>query len=323
MSILLMVPDLRYWHEYDPVEKKKRLQKLVPEWPSLNDALYWASIEQTRRFEAEKSGNPLIDDWAVSWQEHFWQFDKESLPRLIEFMRSRILPDDRLVALSTAVRIYIREERPTAILNDLEVAVADEPILQQRFDILLNPSISENIKRPAKKKEEHDRKQKEEKEQKQLARDAWIAKLRISPDLVRSPSDLLPGELSKDQYLLMLQLHGRRSATSRSDYADWQALIPDFGEVVARAYRDAAVNHWRHYLPKLRSEGAECDSTPFSLVFAMAGLEIEASENAEFPRGLDDTQVRHGQPIRSMHLPGRKQLRRQHIFSFLILLFTV
>ena len=60
----------------------------------------------------------------------------------------------------------------------------------------------------------------------------------------------------------MFELQDRNSATDRSEYANWQALIPDFGEAVAQAYRDAAVNHWRHYLPILRSEGAQSNSTP-------------------------------------------------------------
>ena len=134
---------------------------------------------------------------------------------------------------------------------------------------------------------------KRRKEREKQARDTWIAELRANPDRVRNPPNLKPGEWTNDQYWLMLELQRRRSAKDRSECANWQALIPDFGEAVAHAYRDAAVNHWRHYLPTLQSEGAQSNSTPYSLIFAMAGLEIEATENPEFPGNLNEAQVRH------------------------------
>ena len=44
--------------------------------------------------------------------------------------------------------------------------------------------------------------------------------------------------------------------------------------------------HWRHFRPELRSEGGDTSSIPYSLVFAMAGLAIEADEVEGFPRYL-------------------------------------
>jgi len=78
-----------------------------------------------------------------------------------------------------------------------------------------------------------------------------------------------------------------------SGYAHWEGLTPDFGPEVARAYRDSAINHWRQYTPTLRSEGAENKKIPYSLIFALAGLEIEANENPEFPNNMGESQVQH------------------------------
>lgn len=291
LSILLKVPALRFWSGSDSYEHKDNLRILVPSWPELNDALYWASIEQARATKAEKSGETLTDDWSVSWLEHYWAFDTASLPRLLGYMRSRESQDDRLVALSTAFRVFVQAERPTHILNNLQNSVSDDSVLRHRLEILLNPPVSEMMQRLEEERAEYLQKQNEEKMREKQARDTWISELRANPDRVRNPPNLKPDEWIGDQYWLMHNLHGNGST---SNYTNWQALIPDFGEAVAHAYRDAAVNHWRCYEPTLQSEGVIRDNqTPYSLIFAMAGLEIEAAETADFPHNLNESQVLH------------------------------
>jgi hypothetical protein len=209
-------------------------------------------------------------------------------------MRSRALQDDRLVALSTASRVYAQAERPTHILSSLQEAVADDPVLQHQLDTLLNPSVSEPMRRYEEKHAELLRKREKEEVQAKRARDTWIVELRANPDRVRNPPNLEPGESTNEQIWLLHEIQGSGLKTSRSEGANWEALIPGFGDAVARAYRDAAINHWRHYMPTLQSEGVKSDSTtPYSLIFAMAGLEIEAAAAADFPHHMNESQVRH------------------------------
>jgi len=293
LSIMLMVPSLRYWHDNDHSEHKNNLQVLVPGWPELNDVLYWASIEQARAAKAAKSSEALTNDWSVSWLGHFWAFDTKSFPRLFEFMHFRTLQDDRLVALSTAFRVFVQADRPEHILNSLQDAVTDDSVLRHQLGILLSPPVSETERRQEEEHAEYLREQDEKEERKKQARDTWITELRANPDRVRNPPNLKPGELTNDQIWLMDELRDSCAATDRSEYANWQALIPDFGDTVAHAYRDAAVNRWRQYVPALWSEGRQGNSIPYSLIFSMAGLEIETVENTEFPGNLDDAQARH------------------------------
>jgi hypothetical protein len=293
ISILLKVPALHFRSDSDFREHQYDLKALVPGWPELNDALYWASIEQVRAAKAVKSNKPLTDDWSVSWLGHYWSFDTVSLPRLLNYMLSRSPQDDRLVALSTAFRVFVQADRPAHILSNLHDAVADDSVLRHQLDILLNPPASETMRRHEEEHAEYLRKRDEEEEREKQARDTWIAELRANPDRVRNPQNLKPGEFTSDQYWLMLELQDRCLATDRSEYADWRALIPDFGETVAHAYRDATINLWRNYVPTLQSEGVNREDTPYSLIFAMAGLEIESVETAEFPRNLNESQARH------------------------------
>lgn len=292
LSIMLVVPTLRHWHDEDLREYKTKLHTLVPAWPELNDALYWINIEQARSAQIERSGEPFTDDWPVSWLGPFWQFDTGSLPRLLDYIGSRPLHDDRAVALSTALRVYLQNDRPADILAHLQNAISDDPGLTNHLALLLNPPVSETVRRHEEEHVKYVRRRGAEEERKKQRRANWIADLRADPERVRTPPDMEPGTFTSDQYWLMVELQDANSATSRSEYANWQALVSDFGETVAQEYRDAALNHWRHYVPSLRSDGAPDNSIPYSLIFGMAGLEIEATESADFPGYLDEAQAR-------------------------------
>lgn len=189
--------------------------------------------------------------------------------------------------------MYIQLDKPAQILNNLKDTVAGDVGLQQQLETLLNPPKSETMKKHEEEHAEYERKRKEKKEKAKKARETWVSELQANPDIVRKHPKLKPGEFTYDQYWLMIELQDSNSKKGRTEYANWQALIPDFGDAVAQAYRDAAINHWRHYSPDLRSEGADGNSTPFSLIFGMTGLEIEAFENVGFMGSLDEVQVRH------------------------------
>ncbi len=304
ISILLMVPALRFWRETDFREHKSNLRELVPGWLELNDALYWASVEQARSARETNSNAPLIDDWSISWLGHFWAFDVESLPRLFGYMHSRSFPDDRLVALSTAFRVYEQADKPTRILTDLKEAVIDDPVLQNRLNDLLNPSVTEEMLKNREEEAEWQREQEKEQQREEKARDTWITDLRANPDRVRKPPNLGPDEITNDRYWLMQELSNHHVATDRSEYADWKGLIPEFGEAVAHAYRDGALSQWQKYVPTVRSEEDYDNSIPYALIFAMAGIEIEAIENPDFPSYLDGHQVRHALRYLTRELNG-------------------
>ena len=292
-SILLKVPAIRFWLGDDFTEHKSELQALVPGWAELNDVLYWNSIQQARNIEMSNSDKKVTDDGAISWLGHFWHFDTTSLPRLLNYMHTCPLEDDRLVALSTAFRVYLQTDRSESILALLRDAVADEPVLRERLNTLLEPPVSKEMQRYEEKKAERQRKLTEKKEREKLDRERWIADLRANPERIHNSPNLKPGDFSWDQYWLMVELQDLSETTNRRDYANWQALIPEFGEPVALGYREAALKHWQNYKPVLRSESTERNSTSYSLIFAMAGLEIDAAESPEFPGNLSEANARH------------------------------
>ena len=160
------------------------------------------------------------------------------------------------------------------------------------WDRLANPHVPEDL--AAAEREWAEEQEELEREEREAAeyRASWIAHLKANPDIVRSPPGLQPGEFSTDQCCLLREVEGDDIREERSQGSAWRNLTDEFGEVVAHAYRDAAVAHWRHFRPELRSEGGNTSSFPYSLVFAMAGLAIEADEVDGFPGYLDASEVR-------------------------------
>jgi len=293
VAILLKAPALKFWSGSEIDDYKSRLHNAVPDWPEFNDALFWASISELRSALKRKSGDRLIDDWPVSWLGHYWQLEQDAFSRVVGWIRERPDLDDRLVALGRAFRIYATCDRPKAMLAQIRQAVKGNDELLAKLDALLKPPKSADAERWKREEAQRKRRRREQELKEEQARASYSVELQANPERVRRPTGLEPGQLSNDQYWLLRIIEGEGLRTNRREGADWRALIPEFGKEVAEAFRDAAVAQWRSYRPGLRSEGADTASTPYALIFAMAGLMIEAGENSDFPERLAPELVGH------------------------------
>lgn len=302
IAVLCNLPALQFWRSGDVNDYKNALDKNVPRWPELNDLLYWKSIEVCRAHRAAK-GETLTDDWPMAYLGHFWRFGAEDFERCLEWVAAKG-GDDRAVALSRCLQIYVDADRPSAWLAPLRAAVTDDAALAATLEARLDPKPSPAMvrmdaesRRWKRESETRERKQKKD-------RSDWVRALVSNPDRVLHPAGLQPGEFSRDQYYLLAGVMSGGVTTSHEDGANWRKLIPEFGEPVARAFRDAAIAHWRAYQPTLRSEGGETGSTPYSLIFAMAGLAIEAAEDSAFAQRLTEEEARHAFRYVSWELNG-------------------
>lgn len=291
IAILRKVPAVRFWRGDDVTEYRTSLGENVPRWRELNDLIYWTSVAE-RRVHLAKKGERMVDDWQIAFMHPFWGFTADDFDRCLTWVCDKLGLDDRLVALSRCTTLYVAADRPAAWRARLRAAVAGQVELEAALEARLHPKPSPAIRNmnANHRKWEKRRKVKEDKEQQHRA--DWIMALKADPDRIRQPAGLKPGEFSHDQLHLMLSVPDGCMANDRGG-ADWRTLIPEFGEAVASAYRDAAVVHWRHYRPGLRSEGAETGSTPYALIFGMAGIAIEASETEHFLTALTPDEARH------------------------------
>jgi hypothetical protein len=281
VAVLQNMPALRFWRGNSDIEEyKTSLSQNVPRWQELNDLLYWTSIEACRARMAVK-GEPLVDDWQMAYVGHFWRFGPEDFERCLEWVKGKE-GDDRSVSMSRCLQLYVEADRPSAWLAPLRAAVADDEVLTATLGARLDPKPSPAMEEMEAERRRWERQSNARDRREKKNRADWVRALKANPDRVLHPIGLEPGEFSRDQYYLLGSVMSDGVSTSREDGANWRALIPEFGEPVARAFRDAAIAHWRAYRPTLRSEGGDAGSTPYSLIFAMTGLAIEASEDSAF-----------------------------------------
>ena len=313
LTIMLKRPAARSWEVTGLDDYEHSLNELVPDWPELNDILFWQCINEART-RLSKDEQRLDSVLQVQWPRHYWSFGIGTLSRVLDWVKERELEDDRLVALSLAFRIYADEGRRADILTDLQRAVVGDGALEARLDQLLNPVDPIVSEEQLKRREENleiKRRREQEDRDRESKRTDWIAFLKANPDRVRNPPGMEPGGFSNDQCWLYREVEGAGQRSSRNEGASWKALIEEFGNDVAHAYRDAAISHWRHYKPGLRSErpgvqseGSSGSVISYSLLFAMAGLEIEAQEVKEFPGHLSESEVRHALRYITLELNG-------------------
>ncbi len=292
LAIMLNGPAAREWRGEHFDGYKDNMRELVPQWPELNDTLFWRTVRAERN-RLESEGKRLDRVLQVEWHDRYWSFVTDSFARVLDWVNTRGLEDDRLVALSLALRLYAEAETPAEWLDQLHSAVAGDAVLVARLDEWLNPTLSEEGIKWQQRRLERDQKRQQELQRREKSTSEWIARLKANPDVIRNPPELEPGQFSNGQYWLYRKIVDSGLRTTRTEGANWQSLIDQFGKDVAHAYRDAAVAHWRHYNPALPSEGANTNSVEVSLHFAMAGLDIEAREVATFPAHLKESELRH------------------------------
>jgi len=293
ISLMLMVPTALFYRDHEIRARKNELEALVPQWPELNDALYWASIEEENVRRLEKLEARLVSDGQLSWQGHFWKFNLENIKRLIEEIRYGDKSEsEKLVALSTSFRVYLQAGEPSLLLESLREAVAANGSLADRLEKLLDPPESEEVRKFEERQADRIRRLEIKEQERQSSRDRWIFEVRANPERVRNPSGVGKDEITYDLIYLFREIDGDSIKTSRTVGANWQALELVFGREVALAYRDAVVQLWRHFKPELQSEtGFRGSSVPYALLLAMAGLEIESTENEAFADRLSESEA--------------------------------
>jgi hypothetical protein len=292
LAVMMKLPALRFWRGEDMREFRSTLAINVPRWREVNDALYWRSIAERREHLAAK-GERLVDDWPMTITAPFWSFGSDDFDRCLAWVAQKEALDDRLVALSRAVQIYVDADRPRDWLARLESAVAGQAELAQSLEVRLCPRRSPEIEKVDEKHRRWERDQRARARKQERDRAAWVRTLKDDPNRVRHPKGLTPADFSTDQLHLMVSLPGEGLVDRRDQYAAWRALIPEFGEEVALAFRGAAIEHWRAYRPPLASEGADTRSTPYSLTYAMVGLAIEAKDEPGFPAHVTADEAEH------------------------------
>ncbi|WP_224991979.1 NACHT domain-containing protein [Acinetobacter pittii] len=301
LELLINSTALEYHSEYSDRNERNKLKLLIPAWIELNDNLYWYSIALARQYEKQK----ITDDWRIAYLDHFWKFSIKDFERLLGFIDTKELMDDKLIALNRLFMIYHQNEKSEWVLEKIKAISINYPILLMHLNNILNPVLSDSQKDYELQFQKIEKKQKKEKLKETNARLSWIESLKNNPVQINQSSHILKGKLTNNHVWLMNELDSKRNSSNHYSYNNWQELIPDLGKEVAYAYRDAAIQFWRVYKPQLHSETTlKKNSTPCELIFGLSGLEIEYSEDPNFFSKLSIDEIQNALRYISWEING-------------------
>jgi hypothetical protein len=292
LSILRKFRTARGYDTDELRDAKIDFAALVTEWPELNRTLFWYDVEEARAGLDKKRGERLDEFWRASIFDAFWQFGENDFDYVADQITSQTLGDNRLVALSLAFRLYVDNGRPRKWREKLKALVAGDAELAGRLSRYLNPPAQGKEDRGWKRQEASWNRRAEKRKRKEKEyHDNWKKWLSENIDKIRDPGLPKPDLISNAQSYLYERMREKDSGLNRWTVGDWKCLIDEQGEAVARAFRDGAVAYWRRYKPKLRSEGAPPNQTPFPVIFGLTGLSIEARETAGWLDSLNEEEV--------------------------------
>lgn len=280
LSALWLLPIMSDYGDNKLGDIRKELPDLVRDWAELNHALFWHSVEQERAWCEREKGERLDDWWRVSIFGRCWAFEPADFDAIAADIAKHPLLDDRLVALTLAFALFVTEKRPRKWRERLKRVAAKDDVLSTKLQSLLHPPAGELAKirrQQAQWKRRH--KRIAAAQEKRLERDRIVLAERV--DQIRDPGK--PGILTYHQAYLMESM---RSAGGDNlghwTTGNWRSLSQRYGEPVATAFRDAAVRFWREFDPPTQSQGASLNRTPYTVIFGLTGIAIEAREEEDW-----------------------------------------
>ncbi|MCU4319634.1 hypothetical protein KTH44_10905 [Acinetobacter bereziniae] len=305
LEILVNGQLLVHYSDYDDRDEKNNLRKLISDWTCLNEALYWKTIETARNLHRENKNEELTDDWEYCYYGQFWEFNSKNFKSFLDYIFIKESDTDKLIILNRAYLTYNAENKPEWMFEQLKQAVQGNSILTNRLKELVSPFISEKMMQYT----WDDQAEKEERENQvaknKIAKKQWIESLQHDPKRLIKNSNFLEGYITNDLCWLMKEFRTVEISTERDNYANWKHLIPEFGEAVALAYREALTKFWKIYKPKLHSEEILTKgSIPGEVILGLAGLKIEANEDHRFPNNLESAELSHALRYLSWDING-------------------
>ncbi len=266
VTVLRMAIQSRYLTMHVGHARKDALE-VINDNHSLRHSLFWHEAAEMRRREPDER----VTDWfRVRLDPHIRSFDEGDIATLLKALEVRPELDDKLVALSALMWICGTNERQERILLAIEAAVKGTMELEEAFAGYMKPKESNQ-----ECEDDGDDAPLAEVERQTAEARAWLRanvdKLEVDDHAMKG--DVLHAVLDLHHEIWKVGKHGTHWTVS-----NWERLIPDFGEEVARAFRDYCIGYWRRYEPNLRSEiVGETNSTPQAIIIGLAGLAMEAA----------------------------------------------
>ncbi|WDP89340.1 MAG: hypothetical protein HUN04_06220 [Desulfobacter sp.] len=305
LATLHKLTSLRDYESNDLNKIKNNFSELVPAWKKLNWCLFWYEVEISREKISKKPGNRLTDFWRISVFNPIWRFEPSDFENVVDEINQQKFLDNKLVLLSIAFSLYRENSRPRAWRMKLKKLVSGNDELSERLNSYLNPPPQSEEELRWKQQEAKWKKEAEVRKRKTKKHHAnWKKFLNENFDKNKADLQNKPGTLTNPLLYLFEQTRKKNGSSSRWTEYNWKTLITEYGEKIARFYRDGTVSFWRNYEPKLRSQGAPLNQTPYAVIIGLTGLEIEAYEIEGWPAGLSSKEAELACKYASFELNG-------------------
>ncbi len=305
LAILYKFSAVRDYSSYELTDVKAEFPKLVSAWQEMNRALFWFEVQKSREAVDKKNGERLTYFWKTSIFRSFCRFEEGDFEYVTEEISRQTLLDDKLVALSLAFNLYNAASRPRVWREQLKKLVAGNDELSERLGTYLRPPAQsrDSLRRKQQEAKWKQRDEANRKKQEKYHTD-WKKYLNDKLDEDRVALREKPGLITNSLRYLFEQIRDKNSTTGRWTEYNWKTLIPEYGEEVARFYRDGTVFIWRNHKPQLRSEGAPLNQTSLAVIIGLIGLEIEAHETKGWLNNLSPAEVELACKYASFELNG-------------------
>jgi hypothetical protein len=257
---------------------------------ALGHCIFWHDATEMRR---RRPIQRVTDLFQLRLSPVVRSFDEGDAIAFLEALKNRQEPDDRLLALSVLMWIYGPRNRQERALAKIKAAVNGEPELERAFADFVKPREPSQENRDSESRwAEMERQRVETQAEAEQKRQEGIAWLRSNVDKLKVDGHAKEGGVLDNIRYLHHEITKSGKNSSRWTVSNWQRLTKDFGEEVARAFRDYCVGYWRLYQPSLRSEiGRDSNSTPWAVVVGLSGLAMEAAADAGWTTKLKPGEV--------------------------------
>lgn len=305
LAILHKFTSLRDYGSNDLNKIKLSFSELVSSWEKLNWCLFWYEVEISRERISKKCGERLTDFWKIYVFRSIWRFEPNDFENVVDEINQQTFLDNKLVLLSIAFSLYRENSRPRAWRMKLKKLVSGNDELSERLNSYLRPPPKSKKELRWKKQEAKWKKEAEARKRKTKKNHAdWKKFLNENFDKNKADLQDKPGTLTNPLLYLFEQTRNKNGSSSRWTEYNWKTLITEYGEKIAKFYRDGTVSFWQNYEPKLRSQGAPFNKTPYAVIIGLIGLEIEAYEIEGWPESLSEEEAELACKYASFELNG-------------------
>ncbi|GAB4223499.1 MAG: hypothetical protein Tsb005_18770 [Gammaproteobacteria bacterium] len=293
LSILAKIPVFDMDPDFDINLSTTNIYGLVKQWPELNYRLLWKEVERMRQRQFFQPSERLTNFTQVFTIQPYLSFEADEFDRAKEEIRKKELLDDKLVALSLALHIFVTNGKPGEWLTQLEQLSKDQEELQVKLVTFLNPPApSQEQIRSEEQQAKRDQQVAERREKQQRCHSDWLEWLNSNWEKLQDERLLKElfedGKVLNAQYYLLNYLREHKDDRTHWAQENWQDLRAHFGEKIATAFRNGLLLAWKYYTPKLRSENNNENGTPIAVIIGLSGLAIEAKETGNWPDKLSE-----------------------------------